>query len=214
MKTILVFLKVLAFAPFVQSQTYYSFDDIVRELSADDISAQSRTQVTPQRPGIESVRIHAGVGFINSRIRLDSPHAGSKGKTLNGFEAYMGIDLFSSNWIAEGAIRSFNPEEYLGSKISLREFDLRFVYLAPVIPAINFRGAAGLSARYLDLNQPIEGINDNQFTTPASLLSLGFSSNLTHHLSLGADVAYRMALTSDSIDKGSVDGGLRFVGSF
>ena len=214
MKATLFFLKIFLIAPFVQSQTYYSFDDIVRELSSDQVSAQSRTQVNPQRQGIESVRIHAGVGLINSRIRLDSPESRTKGKTLNGFEAYMGIDLFSQHWIAEGAIRSFNPSEYQGSKLSFREFDLRLVYLAPILPAINFRGATGLSARYLDLSSPIEGLNESQFTTPASLFSMGFSSNLTHHLSLGADVAYRVALTSDSIDKGSIDGGVRFIGSF
>lgn len=192
------------------SDDYSSYDDIVRELKASEVatSVPSRTD-----SDFEAIRIHAGTGFVSTHANFRTPGGMPDSASLNGFEVFMGIDLFSRNWIAEGAARSFNPEAFAGTKIALREFDLKIIHRDTIGRTVYWRGGLGVAARYITFDQKPLGLNDS-YTTPATIFLLGLGAQFNSNLSLGADLNYRTALITDTIEKSAVDGNLRLTGTF
>ena len=192
------------------SGSYSSFDSIVKELSSSRIN--SSVETTP--PPIESIKFHASLGFTTSLVQLDLPNDLPDSKSMRGIELRLGIDLFSPHWVAEGAVRTFTPEPFLNGEITLKEFDLLFVYKNSVNKPLNFSFGGGMTSRYMDLR----GINisgvDTSSATPASVILAGASTAFSESFSLGAAISYRDALVSKTADEGSIDGTLQFNGRF
>lgn len=206
----------LAFVQFAGSQvraqddgTYSSYESIVRDLS----STHHNIRNSETEDSIDIIRFHTGVGLITSRLSMDLPRGLSSSKTLRGYEAWGGIDLFSVNWVAEVAVRTFDPERLGSNEISMKEFDLLVIYNAQLSQPLGFSVGGGMSARYLDITgAPTNFPRSN--TTPASVLTLGLSANFTKIFSLTGQISYRSPLVQDTIDDGSVDGSIRLAGHF
>lgn len=192
------------------SDDYSSYDDIVKELKASEVATSAQI---PSESAFESIRIHAGTGLVSTHANLKTPGRLPETASMNGFEVFMGIDLFSRNWIAEGAARSFNPEAFAGTKIALREFDLKIIHRDSISRMMFWRGGLGVAARYITFDQKLQGINDS-YTTPATIFLLGLGAQFSSNLSLGADLNYRTALITDTIEKSAIDGNLRLTGTF
>ena len=201
---------------FVQAQAeddFSSYEDIVKELSGpSSVSTNFRSANTQ----FDKIRLHAQVGAVASRVALQLPSGLPSKVNLGGAEAIIGIDLFSQRWIAEGAIRSYNPEDFADSEISMKEFDLRVVHQVPLWKAMDFRWGLGMSARYLSFSNQFASSTDTplEYTTPASVLLLGAQTKFNHAVGLTAEIAYRSRLVSDTIDRNSIDGSVRVSGSF
>jgi hypothetical protein len=156
------------------------------------------------------------VGFVAGRAQLDVPKQIPRSVNLQGVEAVLGIDLFTQRWIAEGALRAFNQQEYSNSEVSLKEFDLRLVHQIPISRGIEARFGGGMSARYVSfsgLPSEVTGVS-SEYSTPASVVLLGLQARFSHVIGLSADVSYRSRLINDTVDKGSMDGSIRLSGSF
>lgn len=209
-----IFLLVVSLS-FVQAaratENYSSYDDIVRELKGSEVSTSVSGSPTSE---FDSVRIHVGTGLVSSHANLKTPSNLPSSASLNGYEVFVGIDLFSRNWMAEGAARSFNPEKFNDTNIALREFDLKVVYKDFLGKTLYWRGGAGMAARYISFDQKPEGLSSDSYTTPASIFLIGFGAQFNSNLSLGADFNYRTALINDTIDKNAIDGNLRLTGTF
>lgn len=191
-------------------ETYDGYDSIVRELSSNRYETPSaKNEVT-----LDTVRFHLGVGLISSSVTLDLPNPYKSGSVLmQGFGARFGIDLFSSHWVAESGIRSFNPERFSSHEIHLREFDLLIVYHTAAARTFDINVGGGMTARYLDISGGISGSNfPSQNITPSSVLTLGFDVGLAKTFSIGAQLSYRSPFVGESADRGSLDGGLHFTG--
>lgn len=190
-------------------ESYSGYESIIKELSASHYSHVNQTA----KPN-EVIRFHAGVGMITSRLSLDLPSGLPDATTLRGYEARFGIDLFSPNWIAETAVRTFDPEPILNTQLSLREFDLLIVYNNEIGRPLHFNIGGGISARYLDLQGQIANDIAPSNTTPASILTAGISARFTPQISMGAQVSLRSPIVQETIDRGSLDGSIRLSGRF
>ena len=191
-------------------ENYSGYDSIIHELSA---STHYKNTEAPKDP-LDSVRFHLGVGMVSSRVSLDLPKGLAKEKSLHGFEARLGVDLFSPNWVAEGTVRSFDPEPFNGGQLSLKEFDLLLTYHFRPERPVDFTLGGGMAARYLEITGDTKGEFARSNSTPMSVLSFGILANITPEFNVGAEVSYRSTLVSDTIDDNSVDGGLRIGGRF
>lgn len=180
-------------------ETEIGYETIVSELSR--VKTRGRDLSEDEDDLFDTVKIHTGVGLMQSLVRVRSAGGEIEG-FLRGVQATLGIDLFSRNWFAEGAIRSFSEEPMEQAKIQLREFDLKIVYRSNPYNLFGFRGGAGLAARNLKL---IEAGTTSNFSTPASVLLTGVDINISSKLSLGGEVSYRTAMVSDSADRNSFD---------
>jgi hypothetical protein len=212
MKTLLIIFA-LTSVQALAAEDYTGYEDIVRSLQ----SSESRTQMSDAPSGIDSVRIHTGIGMVSSRVSLDMPKGFSKSKNLEGVEAIIGIDLFSPRWLAESAVRTFNSTNYSSTEIRMREFDLRMVHEIPMSSLLIVRFGGGISARYLNFSGPLHSPSQaikNDYTTPASLLLFGARFNFHPRISLGLETSFRSALISETIDDSALDGAVRITGTF
>lgn len=191
-----------------------SYDDIISELAGSNNRLATATPTQSTGIGLEDVRLHASVGAIASSTQLNGRGELPKSQAMSGAELVLGIDLFSREWLAEGAIRSFQTQDILDTSISLREFDLRIVREFKMSRSNHLRFGSGISTRYISFGQaPTDDIGA-EYTTPALVALLGYKFNLIESVNLTADITYRPSLISDSIDDGALDGGLRIGGSF
>ena len=198
-------------APFTfASEDIRSYDQIVRELSGGSVSSKA----TDAGLKFEDIRFHIAVGAIGSRMSLKSDKGMPTTKNMRGAELVVGIDLFTRDWLAEGAIRTYTRQEFMETDVSLREFDMRLVHEHSMSRQSIIRAGAGIATRYLNFGaSPAIGVSRSQ-TTPAMLALLGYKHNIVNNLMVSADLGYRSSFVDDTDDEGSVDASLRIGGTF
>jgi hypothetical protein len=216
--------------PWDESETeeYIGYDAIVNELNKQATSSSTNSYRMSRKAlaadPFADVLIHAGVGFTTSSQSLKLNSNQSQAFNLKGFQAALGIDLFSRYWMAEGTARSLNNIENAdrtGSTgngetalrsteptANLKEFELKILFRDRFARHLGFRAGAGLSARYLTVNQ-IDGSALN-FTTPSSVGTLGIDLFFSETFSIGLDANLRNTLIAETQDRNSYDATLRF----
>ncbi len=183
------------------------FDSIVKDLTSSRSSiVQTDNDVDP----FDLVLIHFGVGLVSSYLSYEAA-VGPVSGVQQGFQATLGIDLFSKNWQAEGAVRSFAETEINKTRASLHEFDLKIVYSFTSHSSLAPFMGLGVAARYLDV---IENDKNSKYTTPASILFLGSSFNLSENVAIGGEVSYRRPLIDETAERSAVDLALRLNTNF
>lgn len=200
-----------AWAQSDQDNSFFNYESIVSELSS------SKTQSNPSNyDPFADVRIHAGVGLVSSLISLQTFDGDRFSGFQNGFEANLGIDLFSPLWMAEGAIRRYSVSELDRSTSSaLHEFNLKIIYRTPASRSLKLHFGFGLAARFLELKRKIQNqVQNEEHSTPSSILSIGLESPLSRELSLGVELGYRSAMVRDTIDRSAMDASLKLAAHF
>lgn len=190
------------------------YDSIVRELSTS--SSRYKTPAGYAGDPLANVMFHGGVAYTTSYVVIDPEFGAKLNGVLKGVEFNFGIDLLSRYWVAEGSVRSYQPENLdRNTQISLREFDLRVVYNDDLNQAMKYRLGTGLSSRYLTFKSriPSEVVRD-RYTTPSSIIFAGAQLSLSDKVSIGPDIAYRSALVDDTVDKKSFDANIKLNAHF
>ena len=109
-------------------------------------------------------------------------------------------------------MRSFSSSQLeKGAYAALSEFNLRLLYRNPVSRLVKIRLGGGVAARYLELKTNGQ---KKEFSTPASILSIGLEAALSRNLSVGAELAYRSALITETADSGAADATLSLGAHF
>lgn len=206
-----LFILTLGLSSHGSETEYSSYDDIIRNLRGAETSARI-SEVEPS--SFQAIKIHAGAGLTNSHVRLATPGALKSSATLRGVEAFVGIDLFSRAWSAEGAVRSYTSEPFSNTQLTLKEFDIKVVYRQEMGRPFYWRAGAGVAARYLDFSNRPPELEKKTYTTPASLLVVGVGAQMSPSFSAGLDINYKNALINDTIDRSAIDGNIRLTGSF
>jgi hypothetical protein len=183
-----------------------SYDSLVSELTQTNMQRSER-QISP----FDEVRIHTGVSLVTAMTNIA---IGNEQLTAinSGMQLSLGIDLFSKYWIAEGSLRSFDDYKDSKQTITLKEFDIKFLHSVPV-SLYNVYGGLGLSARYLYLHNNETNVQTD-YSTPASVVFLGFNKELSKSVSFGAECSRRATLISDTPDKTAYDLSLRMNAYF
>jgi len=196
--------------------SYTSYDSIVNELrsNADD----SKPARAPRNDfNWDDVAIHGGVGFATSWESIATANGASGSGLLKGIAVNFGINLFTSVLRAEGAFSSYAQDTFSeGMRASLKEFELRMMYLPTLNSKTTLRFGLGLTARYLTVDAQNSSGSWSTFdeTTPASVFMLGFERKLTANMAIGPDLSYRSALVSDTIDKSAWNATFRLNATF
>ncbi|OQW46862.1 MAG: hypothetical protein A4S09_02845 [Proteobacteria bacterium SG_bin7] len=177
------------------------FDSIVKDLTS---STSSIAQLPGSDP-FDYVMIHFGVGLVNSYISYHS-NVGPVSGLHQGFQATLGIDLFSKNWQAEGAVRTFSETEINNTRASLHEFDLKIIYTFTSYSSLEPYMGLGVAARYLDVT---ESGKVSKFTTPSSILNLGTAYKLSDGIAIAGEVSYRKPFIDETAERSAVDLALR-----
>src|SRR5579871_1598762 len=89
----------------VQAQEYdeVSYDDLINQINKKH--AQN-SQIQNNNSILDDITLHAGFGLITSNMTVQEPNR-TEQLQLTGFQMSFGIDLFSPNFVAEGALRNF-----------------------------------------------------------------------------------------------------------
>lgn len=187
------------------------YDVIVKELAREKepqtaTSSRARVARPASNDPFANVLIHFGAGYTASMQTLGLTDGQKAYLNQKGFQAALGIDLFSENWMAEGAVRSFGDSEEGVAQVSLREFDLKLFFKDKFSRHIGFRAGGGLSARYMTVRTSGQSTD---YTTPSSVGTIGFDFFLSKAFSLGLDVSARNTMVAETIDQSSFDATLR-----
>lgn len=195
-------------SPMSHADDEMNFDAIVEELGGS-----SRTGAPEDRDPFSTVKIHASLGMTAAYVDVEPERGPGASGLLAGAEATLGIDLFSPQWQAEGALRSFNSERLdAETTVSLKEFDLKILHTLPLASKLKMQLGAGLAARYMNVKSPYT--NGSEYTTPASILGVGFKFQLSKVVGLGIEGSFRTALVDDTVDKSAINGSLRLNAVF
>lgn len=208
-------LSLIFFSPFVQAfeQDEISYEALIKELKGNTSTALDPLE-TPDP--LNQVMFHGSVALTTSYLVVTPEAGGNLNGLMRGIELGFGIDLLSRNWMAEGSVRSYQPENLnRETQVALREFDLRLVYHDQFARNMRYRMGGGLTSRYLTFNSRDGAqINQEKYTTPSSLFFIGAQVSLGPRWSIGPDVAYRSTLVDETVDKRSFDANLRVSAHF
>ena len=193
------------------------YDTIVNSLNrqvsaSEQATNRARNPKPKQFDPFENVLMHAGAGIAVMSESLDFAD-GTRGYfNGRGFQASLGIDLFSVNWAAEGTVRSFDANEDHNLQMGLKEFELKLYYKDRIVKSVGYRIGAGISGRYLTVKRTNQDTIEQ--STPSSVFTTGLDFFATDKVSFGIDVSGRTAMISDTIDRGSIDGTVRVDANF
>jgi len=191
--------------------SFVNYDSIISELKA---SAEDVPEVVQNPLGWDEVAIHGGMSIATSFVSITAPNGAFGGGMMKGFEAHIGMNLFSRVARAELAYRSFAPEDFGKVHVDLREVEARLIFLPVLQDKLLLRMGFGLTARYMEIDGRHNGESvHSEATTPASSVIVGVERKLSPAVSVGPDIAYRSALT-DSFDKSSWDAAIRLNATF
>jgi hypothetical protein len=187
------------------------YDSIVRDLNGQSSSIY---KAPPTPDPLDTVKFHLGFGAIASRVKLTGGEGLPDAANLHGFGVSFGIDLLSPQWQAIGQIMTYDSDTEGQTDIQAKEFALMVQYKIPMQNSLSFILGGGLAARYLELSGVVPaGANANN-TTPLSVATAGIEFGFTPAFSIVVDGSYRAALVRDTVDAGSIDGGIRLAGHF
>lgn len=194
-----------------EDEDLIGYDVIVKELSQKNEApsrgtTRSRLNHRTSDDPFANVLIHFGAGYATSMQTLTFENGPKAYLSQKGFQAALGIDLFSENWMAEGTARSFGDGEDGDTRVSLKEFDLKIFYKDRFSPNLGFRAGGGLSARYMTLHTAAGSMD---YTTPSSVGTLGLDLFLSKGFSLGLDLSARNTMVAETMDQSSYDATLR-----
>lgn len=177
-----------------------SYDQLVRELNSRVHKQQRQWIQTNSIDPFEALKIHFSLGFIQT-MNTFSINDQAFSRYEDGVQLGVGIDLFSSEWVAEGILKNFGQSVTKEGTLALREFDLRLAYMQTAPNSrVRFRFANGLGARYMRYNG-IQTSGNHFQTTPVYSMGLGVLVPVGNHFDIDFELQSHIALISESFDK-------------
>ena len=201
MRHLLLIITTLAFS-FNSYADFESYDQIVDKLSK---YTKDKREIKAQSSGNVRSYSMAHIGLGASQTFYDpsrSPLSSTSFQNQGGLIIKLGFDLFSPQWGLEGSFANYGRLNNQETDIRLREFSLKGLYKPEVANNWNMRLGIGMSSRFLDLQTPLGSAS---YKTPSGLFTVGIDSYINSFISVGADLNFKTAMISDSIDQNSVD---------
>jgi hypothetical protein len=188
------------------------------EAIVNDLKASASESVPPVKDiGWEDVAIHGGLGLATSYVSFDSPTLNEEASGLmKGFEAHVGVNLFSRDARAEATFRNF-AQDGINSRVhaSMRELEASVIFLPTLADKTLLRMGGGLSERFMDIqSHALGGWVQQSSTTPFYSILLGFERKISKDVSVGPDFAHHASLDSSSFNKSSWDASFRLNATF
>lgn len=179
---------------------YENYDEIVDKLS--DYQQQNLTNQAYRSEIRTLSRAHIGLGVAQTFFDPNAAGLNSNIQNQGGIAVNIGVDVLSTRWGVEGSYSNYGSHNTSNSNIKLREFTIKGLYKPSINKTWTMRLGLGVSSRFLDIVNP--AINAN-YKTPSGLFMIGLDSYINQFISVGADLNFKTAMISDTIDKNSVD---------
>jgi hypothetical protein len=186
------------------------YDSIINDLNreaARPVISVSRARPTPTESSLDSLTLHFGVGIANLMEMISFDDGSHVFLGQRGIQVAGGIDLFSPNWQTEGTYRNFGESEDGSTKVTMQEWELKFIYKDHLQKMLGLRAGGGLSARYMSVHSP--RLPREEFTTPSMVATVGLDAFVSDAFSIGADLTGRSAMITETPDRNSIDVTLR-----
>lgn len=179
------------------------YDEVLQDLNRQIGRKTYRSKQNALLHPEDSLMVSTRLGYAHSLWNIEKAGK-ARARFDEGIEVLVGTDLFSSSWAGEMAFRNFGTEKKQNEETSLREFDIRLVYLNFSSNQTIFRLVNGFGARYSKYLDKTSGFAADD-STPVYLLGGGLDFWLTKKLVFGLEASTRIPLINESVDRGSVD---------
>lgn len=179
------------------------YEEISYEDLIDRLSTKKKNFIPRAEDPFETVKIHAGIGFINSFSYFKIKNS-TYNRHQNGIQLSVGMDLFTPQWYSEGSFKNFGLTESGSEEWTIREFDVRIGFKEQIARPWGYHLHAGLANRFYSLKDELNGISA-EGQTPSLLAGLGIHAQVNPNLSFGFELNGKNALINNTEDKGSVD---------
>ena len=173
-----------------------SYDDFIQE-----ISTNQKKIIRNSTHSFDDVRIHAGMGYINSFTTLQTKNK-QYFRYENAMQISLGVDLFSEHLQAEASYQNFGINQFLYEESLMRNIDLKFAYEDQIEYPWHYRFIGGISHRYLRYKNPNDSVSIEE-STPGVLIGAGVLLQVNPILGIGFDLTGRSALLPSSTDQNS-----------
>ncbi|MCX7978552.1 MAG: hypothetical protein N2578_06065 [Bdellovibrionaceae bacterium] len=175
-----------------------SYEDLLKEIN------RSKNRITRRSEDpFQSVKLHTGFGYVNSFKTLLLGQ-GRQTRFHSGVELSLGVDLFSEEWYAEGAIRNYGLSRQGAEEILSRQIDLKFGHKSELAAPWAVRLEAGLSNHTLRVTDDHKGLITDELS-PSLLVSGELSAQINKFISFGLEASGRNPILQRGIDRGSID---------
>ncbi len=200
MKKAILFISLMVCVSTVQAD-YEGYDEIVEKLSK--YNTKDLTSNAAYRTEMRTFsRAHLGLGLTQTFYDADAPGVSSSMQNQGGLLINLGVDVFSTSWGLEGSYSNFGTLQTSNTSMRLREFNLKALYKPTINKVWNMRMGLGFSSRFLDIANTLQ---NREYRTPSGVFTFGIDSYLNSFISVGADINFKTAMITDTIDKNSVD---------
>jgi hypothetical protein len=210
----LVLILGFSFTTKVHAESAYeeeTYEDLVKRLNQKRNQVSQRTQSTLDGSPLDDLTLHGGIGVVASNFFW---HQGNQERSfsMSGFQLSGGVDLFTENLVAEGAIRNFGTITAGTETDTFRELDIKAMYRQRARgQELGYRGGMGLGTRYFSVRNGSYGIDE---VNPALLIFGAIESSISRFAGLGVELGYRSVIASHAADQSSLDLTLRMDGFF
>lgn len=201
MKRIILFTVIICLTSTVWAD-YENYDQIVEKLTRYSQKKQQKEVATSTETSNQFSQAHIGLGFMQTFYDANTPGSKNSIQNQGGLLLNVGIDIFSPQWAMEGSYANFGTQESNALRLALREYSLKVLHKPNMGGLWNLRLGAGFSSRFLDISQ---SNSNTRHQTPSALFTFGLESHLNSFMSIGADLNFKTAMISETIDKNSVD---------
>ena len=186
---------------------FESYDQIVSDLSNFNSTKTSRKKIKKRRSYNSYPKAHLGIGMGRSFYDSGNELSPSGVEEQGGLVINLGIDLLSREFGIEGSFANFGTSDNENGQQDLREFTLQGIFRPVLTSTWAVKLGLGLSSRFLDISS--QGTQQS-FRTPSGLFLFGVDRYLSDMVSVGADLSFKSAMISDTVDKSSANLSLRF----
>ena len=199
MKKIALLLALIISVPCFSN--YEGYDQIVDKLTQYDKEDHKANHA--YRPEIRTYsKAHVGLGISQTFFDADAVGFDSRMQNQGGMIINMGVDVLNRHWGLEGSYSNYGSSSNSNSQIKLREYALKGLYKPAINKTWSMRLGLGFSSRFLEISNPQ---TNESYKTPSGLVLIGLDSYINSFISVGADLNFKTAMISDTIDKTSVD---------
>lgn len=179
------------------------YEEMTYDQLLGEMQSKKRIIIQQIKSPFDDVKIHAGMGYINSVSQLLVRNQ-SMQRYQNGLQLMAGIDLFTKDIYAEGIFRNFGVTHSGNEAITLRELDFKLGYKKLISNMWTYKISTGLANRYINFENKLERWSQDSIT-PSFLGAMGMSAKLSSNLYFTVEASGRSALVSNTIDKNSLD---------
>jgi hypothetical protein len=191
---------VWAYGNLQESYQEVSYDDLINELNAKQVSGM-KMNAMKQRAPLTQVRL--GVGFVQSFTQLNVKNENTE-RSQSGIQLAAAMNLDVPNMYAETIFRNFSGSTLAKEELQIQQLDARVGLVQELTAPWKYTLMTGLSGRLIQASNTLRDYSVNEIT-PSFTAGFGAMAEIHKNIHLGIEVAGRTSLFGRTAEKNSAD---------